>query len=372
VEADLRIKDMLHGAVIAAIVAAGIFWLSGCDEECPICPGPEPVSDYDIYVGGWLPGNPIFVYNTRLQAITDSMIVADSAELWDLEVSGDGKYLLLATYDWYRAKHCMLTIYDLATMDTVKNHVGGNKLEVSNTGKYIAVFGYKVDSIAFLDGVTFEPYFTEKRAFMNGRFSTDDSKFYCVSRTNEIFIYDMAAKALDTVLYYYDNDGYFMAITAVQPSLDGTRLYLLASYNSVFHCIMSYLPEYDSSVLQYWIGPPGGDIRLTPDGKYVIVTDPGYMDMDEIGSENIIFIDTKTDAVVALISGPFGLCGGQFSGILPGELAILPDSRFTMVATKSYEAFGMIDNRLHQFVDIENGPAERAVCRLVACQKALK
>jgi len=364
--------DSLRSVVIAGMIAAAVFWLAGCDEDCPVCPPAEPVSDYDVYIGGGQGDAPILVYNTRLQAIADTIIFANMQWLEDLAVSADGNYLLVATDTVIGPSHYRLTVYDLATLDTVISYPGGNQIEVSNTGKYIAVLGYRVDNISFIDGVTFEPYFSEKRAFMSGRFSADDSKFYCVSHTNEIFIYDMAAKALDTVLYYYDNSGYWMALSAVQPSLDGKRLYLLASYSYYSHRIMSYLPESDSSVLQYWIGPPMGDIRLTPDGNYVIVTDPGAMAIEENGSDNIIYIDTRTDAVVTLVPAPLALAGGEFSGIYPGEIAILPDGRFTMVATESFEAFGMVDNRLHQFADIEYRPVEGAACRRVACQKLLK
>jgi DNA-binding beta-propeller fold protein YncE len=367
-----RLVDLLRTAAITGAVAAAVFGLAGCDEDCPVCPSAEPISDYDIYIGGSEPDNPILVYNTRLRTITDTIIFTDMQLLADLAVSADGKYLLIATNPPSGFYPYTVTVYDLETLDTVKSYPGGNQIEVSNTGKYIAVFGYRTDSISFLDGATFEPYFSEKRAFMSGRFSADDSKFYCVSHTNEIFIYDMAAKTLDTVLYYYDNSGYWMALSAVQPSLDGKRLYLLASYSYYFHCIMSYLPESDSSVLQYWIGPPKGDIRLTPDGNCVIVTDPGAMAIEEIGSENIIYIDTRTDAVVALVPAPLALAGGECSEIFPGEIAILPDGRFTMVATESYEAFGMVDNHSHEFADIERPSIERASCKKVACCKARK
>jgi hypothetical protein len=367
--AVMHVVDLLRKAAITGVVAAAVLWLAGCDEDCPVCPPAEPISDYDIYIGGSEPDNPIMVYNTRLRTITDTIILTDMQLLADLAVSANGNYLVVATNTVAAPNPYQVTVYDLATMDTVKSYAGGSQLEVSNTGKYVALFGNEVDSISFLDGISFAPYFTEKRTFMSGRFSSDDGKFYCVSHTNEIFIYDMAAKALDTVLHYYNNNGDSMALTAVQPSRDGARLYLLGTVYYSYHFLMSYLPEGDSSVLEYWIGPPKGDIRLTPDGNYIIATDPGDVAMDQLGSEQIIFIDTRNDAMVAYIPAPFAQGGGEFSGIYPGEIAILPDSRFTMVASEQNAAFGMVNNHLHQFVDIERPSIEHASCKKVACRK---
>jgi DNA-binding beta-propeller fold protein YncE len=370
----LNAIQMVKGTAAAIAVAVGVVLISGCDEECAVCPGNEPISDYDVYIGGSEPGDPILVYNTRRKTITDTLVVPGGLAIVDMAVTVDGRRLLIAVDVGTGTKCYQLTIYDLPTMDTVRTLSGGNRFEVSPSGKYIAIFGDRVDSAAFVDGQTFEPYFSEMRTLVHGRFSINEDRFYAVCNTNEIFIYDMTAKVMDTMLQFdHFPSGPPDSYAAVQPSADEKNVYLLADVgvSYPYHAILSYLPETDTSLLLYWIGLPKGDIRLTPDGNYIIATDPGDVDAGIFGAETVVFLDTRTNAVAAMVPAPYALGNGTFSGVYPGEIAVLPDNRFTLVASESYQAFGMIDNRLHEFVDIEGGPFGHAACRFVACQKAL-
>jgi len=341
---------------------------TGCERSCPECPTVKnPVSDYNVYIGGWQAGKPIVVYNTKAMAIIDTIYLDDSIAVNDLAVSADGQYVLVTTDPLAQKR---LIVYDNIFKDTIKILPVGDKLVVSNTGAYVASLGVYADSLVFLDGRTFDPVFGDNRKFMNSHFTLDDSLFYCVSHTNQIFIYDMSARALDTIIEYNDF-GSTPSITDVLPSVEGDRLYLLASLGSYMHWLASYDPVHNSVLLRYYIGPPGaGGLEYTPDGKWVIATDPGLLTIEELGSEDVIFIDAQTDAVVSLIPAFFAMPGG--SELFPGEIAITPDSRYTIVANASWASFGMIDNDTREFVDFEYKSVEGATFKKVACQKFLK
>ncbi len=341
---------------------------TGCERSCPECPTVKnSVSDYNVYIGGWQAGEPIVIYNTKAMAIIDTIYLDNSIRVNDLAVSADGQYVLITTGLMSQGRSI---IYDKTFTDTVKSLPFGDRLVVSNTGAYVAMLGPDADSLVFLDGRTFDPVFGDNRKFMNGHFTLDDSLFYCVSHTNQIFIYDMSARALDTIIEYNDF-GSTPSITDVLPSPTRETLYLLASLGTAMHWIASYDPVRDSVLLRYYIGPPGaGGLEYSPDGKWVIVTDPGLLDIEEPGSQDVIFIDAQTDAVVSLIPAIFAKPGG--SALYPGEIAITPDSRYTIVANADWQSFGMIDNDTREFVDFEYKSVEGATFKKVACQKTPK
>lgn len=363
----LSIKNIfLSFAALYAILFISI----GCEKECTTCPiQKDPISDFDIVLCGREPFDPVVIYSTMDMIIIDTIYLNNGRLTEGMAVSGDGRYLLLSTRE-SGSNIYSLMIYDLETLDTIKDFRAGEKLEVSNTGQYIATFGPHVDSIIFLDGMTFEVLFSDNHAFLNGRFSANDNEFYCVSHTNEIFIYDIGAKKLDTVIEYHDNWGYPVALGNIQPSRDGGKLYLWADYNVNVHYILAYQLENDTTLLMYPVGESCGDMRDTPDGKWLIITDPGNVVLDQPGSQQVIFIDAGTDAVVSLLSPLFALEGGISTDLYPGQIAITPDGRHTIVANADWKSFGMIDNIARRFVDIEYLSVEGAVFNRVSCQKA--
>jgi hypothetical protein len=362
-------SENIKRLVLSIVVLGTAIFNFGCDEECPGCPNRiDPISDYDIVLCGREPDDPLVIYNTKEMTIRDTLYLSNGRVTEGMAVSGDGGFVLLSAHESGSSIYSLM-IYDLNTFDLVHDFRAGEKLEVSGTGRYIATFGPHIDSIIFLDGTDFEVIFTDNRAFMNGRFSADESRFYGVSHTNEIFVYDIGQQALDTIIEYYDNWGNPVALGQVLPSPDFGKLYLWVDYNPSTNFIVSYHHENDTTLLMYPVGQPGGDIRITPDAKWLIVTDPGNVVLEQPGSQQIIFIDAATDAVVSLLSPLFALEGGITTELYPGQLAITPDSRYTIVANAEWKSFGMIDNRIQKFVDIEYKSVEGAVFHRVSCQK---
>lgn len=361
----IRILPLFAFLGLAALV------ISSCSKDCPSCPC-TPVTNYDIFLTGEQNMRyPIYVYNTKKQAIFDTLEIPNLENLIDMAISGDGTKLITAAYQEC-GDLCVkygLTVYDLKTMDTVVSYPTGRRIEVSNTGRYIAI--YDRDSLLFLDGQTFQVLFTDTIYTDFVRFLLDDSKCYCIRGAHEIRIYDMQSRALADTLHYRDRSGNAPAVFAVQPNADGSKLYLFAIYDPVYAYVTAYLPKTDSTSMTYTLIYPGGDIRLTPDGRQIIVTDPG--NMDQAGSADVLFFDPSSDVLLAI--APAGsVLGGRNGGRLPTgfsphRLEITPDSRFTAVAASYGPIFGIVDNSLHEFIDVQYFPTSPSNFELVSCQK---
>jgi DNA-binding beta-propeller fold protein YncE len=355
----------------AFVLSAGsFFFVGGCEKDSPAGPpdGME-MSGYEVYVAGW-DHDPIIIYNTKDMTITDTILLADLQILEDMVVTSDGKYLVMTTNTSGGPNIYHLTAYDLNTLDTVLNIRSPGRLEISGSGNFIAVYGNHSDSIIFLDGHTLEVLFSDKRMVEDGRFLYDDSKFYCVWRSNQIGIYDMTGDSLEYVINYSDNSGYTPYLFKIQPTVNGERLYLLASYNIYCSYVLLYVPATDSTIFDYFIGPPAGDIRLTPDGKQVIVTDPGNLMAEINGSDNVLFFNARlhepTSPTLLKYTSP------EWPSAYPGDIAITPDSRYAIVASAWHPAFGMIDLNQHQFVDFKYDPIEAMALFRVSCPNVTK
>jgi len=335
-----------------------------CDDDCPACPDPEEiVSDYDVYLSG-LGLAPIYKYNTRAMTITDSIIPETYVN--DIAISSDGRHLLVA----YTSGEHQLVVYELETMDTVHLARAAESFEVSNTGKYIALFtgGY----MRFLDGSTYEILFTPGLKINGGRFLLDDTKFYCLDRDNNIRIYDMESKSLDTMIQYVDNNGISPELYGIQPDATGGKIFFFGAYYPYIYTdtLLAYDIELDSTTFAYHTSPPGGDIRLTPDGKLIIVSDPGSVFIEQYGTMDMIYVNPETDELVSVIPSP--RFNSHF-GIMPGLFTITPDCRHTVVASAAGAwAFGMIDNRVHSYVDLNIYEPQTVSFAHAACQKQIK
>jgi hypothetical protein len=350
---------MLMVSVIVAMFAVS------CDDDCPTCPPPpqeEIVSDYNVYLGGY--PHSIYVYNTKEMALIDSLDPVAPGTLQNLVVSGDGRYLLLS---YNEPAPGGVLVYDLETRDTVKTLPPGEVLEVSNTGKYImhSIPG-RTD---FLDGQTLDTVFTFPFSVGASRFSLDDSKLYCIFDHHYIHIYDLATRTLDTSFMYADNEGRTPWIYRMQPDATGRKLYFAVTYEPYVYYLLAYSMDLDSTTMYYrLIGPPYGDMRITPDGRQILYSDPGDLFFEMPSSNYVFFFDPETDAIISIVDAGHSVMNETSNGFMPGMLAITPDGRYTIAAcAERCPAFGMIDNVQHRFVHVSLFEAQSFW--VVTCQK---
>lgn len=359
---------IMAGLPVAMALAIGLI---SCDKDCPVCPPPvaEPVSDYNVYITGTY-ASEVYVYNTAQKAIVDSIYLGDSLAINDLAVTGDGSRLLIIKNKMYDAIPEELIILDVQTHDTVKmntdfiKRMGYARIEVSHTGKYIAI--YDTEIIAFLDGNTLQVLYTDTLRVHNGRFLPDDSRFY-FSRSGASQGYiDLTQDFAYSFFKYTDNDGYSPVVWTIQPASNGAALYMFVRYSSASNWFVSYRPDLDSVGLWRFMGPPGGDLRISPDGKTILASDPGFITVDQMGSQAIIAVDVANDGLT-LVSA--GYTNDGTYGILAGDIAFTPDGKYAAIACEAGTGFGLLDMRTLRYTDVQRSPHGGATMDLVACQK---
>jgi len=324
---------------IALAILSGfilVFSLVTCsdDDECPTCPSITDVELPDLNVYFMMRyERALGVYNMKSAEIIDTIEFSkfgiEEYAIRDYCVSGDGREIILTANqslaDNEKAYVYSTFVYDLETMDLIAAHDAGYIINVSNTGNYVALYGQ--DSIYFLDGNTYQILFTDTVFVCHGNFLLDDTKFYAaVENSNKIAVFDMGTRVMDTLIEYYDEEGGAPEVCKVAPVDGGNKLYLELYYGYPWTRLISYSVAQDSTLLQYDI-VLAGNLSQTPDGNYVVATDPGQCFYDYIGSWNIIFFDIDNDKIASIVPG----VGNTNDPVDPGILAFSPDGRYTFV-----------------------------------------
>jgi hypothetical protein len=350
------------------IILASIFIYLSCCEDCPVCPElpPEVLSDYDFYIANWAQDyTGVSVYNTKEMDIIGFYDIPGDKE--DIAISADGTELIITTDISFQPD--TLVVYGLPDLDTVAVLPVEGQLEVSNTGAYVAVMD---DTLVFLDGNTYQILFTDTGRVTTGRFLLDDTKFYTIYDQNKVRIYDMVGESLYSEIEIRDGDS-LTGVSLLQPSADGDKIYFRAVYyGSMFYRrLISYYPEKDSIGIRYAVGPGLGHLRITPDGRQIIATDPceghGYC-----GSGDITFIDPEKDRLISLIPGFYSIPGQPYAHFESCIFDITPDSKYALFGSgpiTPVEIIALVDLELHHFVDIKVIPFDSLVATGIWCQK---
>ncbi len=230
---------------------------------------------------------------------------------------------------------------------------------VSNTGRYIALLDD--DSLVFLDGETYNVIFSDLINTYQGRFLPDDSRFYTFTSTNHIRIYDMVGESLYVEIVLVDPPYAPPGIFRIQPSSDGTTIFMIVSYGTIYNkYLISYYPASDSVGLYYPVGPGAGEIAITPDESQLILTDHSNVFGDP-SLQQIIFIDLATQRVNKILSAGYCISGQSISGFDPGHFCITPDSRYALLVSSGIDptyVFALVDIPNYEFKDIVYSPED--------------
>jgi hypothetical protein len=115
------------------------------------------------------------------------------------------------------------------------------------------------------------------------------------------------------------------------------------------------------------MGSGVGDMRLTPDGRQMLVSDPSNM-FGDYASGNVICMNPNNATFIAITPPTWD----QTTAFEPGSIAITPDSRYAVVGPGFYSTpwkFGLIDLRTHEFIDVENFQDPLTTFYWVSCKK---
>lgn len=384
---------LLAFGVLAFGATAGFI---GCDDDCPTCPTADLGPSHNLYISG-TNADEVYVYNTRRQIIFDSIPMGHSLHIGAIAVSGDGRHLLVAAAPESNPSGASLTVIDAKTGDTVLvyndliTNVTEARIEVSNTGRYMAV--YDGANVHFLDGATFAVLFSDTLDVYCGRFTFDDARFYCVWRQTDFVVYDMAAESLTARYTYVDWYKQSPSLYGIQPLPGETKFYLLAAYESAIpyinndNVLTTYQFGQTGLIFGQGIWRPLGDLRISPDSSVIIASDPGDVAAGHRGSGFLVAYDRDYDGDPSgtfyrpahdqgyALAGKACVSPGYFptdSGLwymIAGDFAFTPDSRYAVVADERGQGFALLDVPTLRYVDVEYRPITGGLFNLVACQK---
>jgi len=382
--------------VMLILVCAALIGLISCDKDCPTCPQRELGSDYDLYISG-AEAHAVYVYSTRRKDICDSIPLADSLHIGAIAVSGEGRHLLVAAAPKSNPSASSLTVIDVKTGDTVLvyndliTNVAEARIEVSNTGRYIAL--YDGNNVHFLDGTTFAVLFSDTLDVYCGRFTLDDARFYCVWRQTDFAVYDMASASLTAQYTYADWYKQSPSLYGIQPLPGETKFYLLAAYESAVpyigndNVLTTYQFGQTGLIFGQGIWRPLGELRISPDSSVIIASDPGDVAGGARGSGFLVAYDRDYDGDPSgtfykpaheqdyALAGKACVSPGYFptdSGLwymIAGDFAFTPDSRFAVVADERGQGFALLDVPTLRYVDVVYIPSAVSRFNLVACRK---
>ena len=297
-------------SIVVVIIAMG------CDGDSPVRPDPEPVSDYNIYIGLFGGSGGVYIYNTKQKAIVDSIL--NIPRQTDIEVSADEKYLIGSSLfggggTW---------IMDLSTRELVKQFSYVGQIEVSPNGKYIAI---QSSRLRILDAQTLEEILIDTIAVSGGHFDQTGDMFYGISAANTISRIDIPNGREVQKIVWQDPHGLGGLISKVVPTTDTNKIFIWIYYGSQWSAVFAYYIEQDSNRVLQNIESRNTDIELTPDEKILIFSDP--YNLINSSSQNVYLAEAQRDHVYAIVPYPFIADPFYANNLNSTEIAITPDGK---------------------------------------------
>lgn len=346
--------------VLLGLVIVSSLIIFGCDGDSPVGPDPEPVSDYNIYIGLFGGSGGVYIYNTKQKAIVDSIL--NIPRQTDIEVSADEKYLIGSSLfggggTW---------IMDLSTRELVKEFSYVGQIEVSPNGKYIAI---QSSRLRILDANTLEEIIIDTIAVSGGHFDQTGDIFYGISGANRISRIDIPNDTVLQEIVWSDPQALGGLIRKVVPTEDTNKIFVRAQYSPNWSAVYAYYIDNDSNKTLQNIESQNTDIELTPDGKTLIFTDPS--DFIYANSRNVYLAESENDNVYAIVPIPFIAHPFWTNRLNSAEIAITPDGQIAVFSSpvSFWQGVMSIKNREYSSWFAIDTSGSGAYGSTVACRK---
>ena len=346
--------------ILATVVIVSNLLIIGCDGDSPLKPDPEPVSDYNIYIGLFNGNGGVYIYNTKQAAIVDSIL--NIPRQTDIEVSADEKYLIGSSLfggggTW---------IMDLSTRELVKQFSYVGQIEVSPNGKYIAI---QSSRLRILNANTLEEIIIDTIAVSGGHFDKTGDMFYGISGANTISRIDIPNGREVQKIFWSDPQGLGGLASKVVPTSDTNKIYLWIYYGSQWSAVFAYYIEQDSNRIVQNIESRNTDIELTPDEKTLIFTDPP--NLINTATRNVYLAQAEHDHVYSIVPSPFIADPFWRFRLSSAEIAITPDSKICLFGSTGTPWQGVMSIKDREYINwfTIDTSAPGAYGETVACRK---
>lgn len=309
-----------YATIFCIGIWVGSLIIAGCSEDKAMTPSPVQPEDFVVYFYDGSIENWYYSYHPTSNQV-DSFYLPYSA--WhSFAVSNDGQTL-------YIGQHSSVAVIDLATLTIVHELPYSGAVIPSPDGRFIAILGNEGH---FFNTTDYSLVYTLEPWARSGTFTPDGNHFYYTRVTpvpGQVLVRELDIANGFATLDEYSPKG---AIIKCEPSPDESRLYGYFYTGDCSNAFGVYDIALDSIIFWHEIIPGQGDMVVSPDGRYVYYSSPGFaIQNDFCPCPDPLPVFYRYDAVANQSSQIS--TNGLIEGIEPGHicvdgLEITPDGRW--------------------------------------------
>ena len=304
--------------IISVCVGLTVVLFACCDRENPFKPPPDAdTTDYKVYFNDAEHLYTYFAYHTATKSV-DSFTLPYPSDR-GFAISPDGKTMYLNT----GTSIAVIDLDSLVVLDERPINVIGYMVTISPDGQYLAVMEPELAIVQVCD---FSTIFYDDGYSGNGIFSADSKTFYCATFDSGGYLFAHKISLSNTItadtIYFPGGDAW-----RIVPNRSQTTWFLFLWVRLDYFIFRVYDPLVDSTLFDYLFAPGHGDMLITPDGRYVVFSQPGRLNSDVPAPSYFTVFDVAANRIADTVSVR-GIADGTNPTFMPiGELCITPNGR---------------------------------------------
>jgi len=318
-------RERLAASVAVATMVMVLF-IMGCSDDCPICPKPPVEQPYQgrLYVCMLFGTSGVFVVDTQTDSVLDSIVYDRSA--MTVSASDDGRYLAVGD------DHGTTRAYDAATLrqlPVTAPLIGLEFLKESN-----ALFGVGRHSFYKYSVPDFGLIFTGTTDLDVNvhRYVRSRDLLILAGDTNRIVVVDTDSFRVRKDRRIWAPNGEPYTLWRLDGHPNGDLVYAIGIYSRSVDLIC-YSLDSGKILNLYPMYTRLGEVRVSPKGDKVYVTDPGIPGMHSYNPGNIFVFDAYTGEYLHGISLVGYVAGFPWEGLDAWQLEFSPDGSILYVST---------------------------------------
>ena len=340
----MRISRRLLVTTVGLVSAVGVFVIN-CDDKPTRPKPPEEPKEYSFYFLDAFSAQ-CFEYSPTA-GIVDSFLTpfTGSYEIQYATLSADGVTMYVTTQS-------ALYSLDVSTLDTARIFDTDRRVIASPDGRYLILLEYPLQVLSTQD---YSLVFTDTLGVFDGTFSADGQTFYGCGHSGSGFVYELSMGGSFVTSASWLT---YRVPTTLGVSPDGAKWYLY-SIDTQHQCTYSfdvYDTLADSIIFSVPVVPGLGSLAVSPEGRFVYFTNPGYgmmpnPDCPEPPNEITVFDASKNQLYLKIsTAATYGDLGFQYLNI--GSLESTPDGKW-ILGLSVHTGFVLIDANAAQITQFE-------------------
>ena len=301
--------------ILAALIGiCGFFIYLSCCDDCPTCPGdpePPPLGNYRVYVFDGL-NKFLMSVDTPADTIVDSIRLDFNG--YACFITPDGERLLATNQN-----NNTMSIYNTSDLSFVGSNPRYGEYFFDGTDNYGICMSFLDNKMYFIDPLTLAPLDSIDRMGYESYLDTVNDIYY-ISADYIIYRVNCNSRVLqDSLILPYPATGEIL-----YNRLANDICYI--THDQLFSYFFQYDIEKDSIVSTTYITGNGGSISISPDGRYIYMTDSGHGMFNETPPGYIYVFDAINHEIIKLIPN-YDFIANRWVRPYLGEIRLSSDNR---------------------------------------------